>query len=217
MSDLYDRCPHNERPSRCLACAHDEIERLTRKRDAALDLLKVMPDHGLSAYDLAVWRKRRAALFGLDSAASQPAAADKALRFDLDRAGIEQREAEAIELVELRAEVQRLRGLLRDEQQLALRDSPWKCTELECARYGQKVIAGDCACYTIKATDHRRAVRAALDGTAPQPEADHHDLCASNYWNYTHKAQAAMLAAGEWPPACNCRTTPDQQSESRDG
>ena len=28
MSDLYDRCPHNERPSRCLACAHDTIERL---------------------------------------------------------------------------------------------------------------------------------------------------------------------------------------------
>lgn len=103
------------------------------------------------------------------------------------------------------AEIESLRGLLRDEQQLALRDSPWKCTELECARYGQKVIAGDCACYTIKATDHRRAVRAALDGTADQPEAAHHDLCASHYWNYTHAAQAAMLAAGEWPPACNCR------------
>ena len=34
----------------------------------------------------------------------------KALRFDLDQAGIEQREKEAVELVELRAEVERLKG-----------------------------------------------------------------------------------------------------------
>ena len=37
-------------------------------------------------------------------------AEDKALRFDLDRAGIEAREREAVELVELRAEVTRLRA-----------------------------------------------------------------------------------------------------------
>ena len=35
---------------------------------------------------------------------------DKALRFDLDRAGIEQREREAVELVELRAKNERLRA-----------------------------------------------------------------------------------------------------------
>ena len=61
-----------------------------------------------------------------------------------------------------------------------------------------------------KLVEQMRAARALRQAT-PQPEAAHHDLCASNYWNYTHAAQAAMLAAGEWPPACNCRTTPDQQ------
>ena len=43
---------------------------------------------------------------------------EKALRFDLDQAGIRQREAEAAELVELRAKVQRLEYLL----QKALKD-----------------------------------------------------------------------------------------------
>ena len=39
-------------------------------------------------------------------------AKDKALRYDLDAAGISNREKEALELVELRAENERLRGLL---------------------------------------------------------------------------------------------------------
>lgn len=38
---------------------------------------------------------------------------DKAIRFDLDQAGIERREKEAIELVELRAEVERLKDQLQ--------------------------------------------------------------------------------------------------------
>jgi hypothetical protein len=37
----------------------------------------------------------------------------KAIQFDLDRAGIEQRAAEAAELVDLRAEVERLRDVLQ--------------------------------------------------------------------------------------------------------
>jgi len=37
---------------------------------------------------------------------------DKALRFDLDRAGIESRERDAVELVDLRAEVVRLKAQL---------------------------------------------------------------------------------------------------------
>lgn len=43
---------------------------------------------------------------------------DKALRFDLDIIGIEQREKEAVELVELRAEVQRLKEELSRCQSL---------------------------------------------------------------------------------------------------
>jgi chromosome segregation ATPase len=39
---------------------------------------------------------------------------DKALRFDLDQAGIERRDAEAVELVEARAEIERLRGEVAD-------------------------------------------------------------------------------------------------------
>jgi hypothetical protein len=39
---------------------------------------------------------------------------EKALRFDLDRAGIEQRDSEAVELAELRAECLRLRRLLEE-------------------------------------------------------------------------------------------------------
>jgi predicted nucleotidyltransferase len=39
---------------------------------------------------------------------------DKALRFDLDAAGIAQRESEAVELVELRAKIERMRALLRE-------------------------------------------------------------------------------------------------------
>lgn len=37
---------------------------------------------------------------------------DKAIRFDLDQAGIERREAEAVELVELRAQVSALKARL---------------------------------------------------------------------------------------------------------
>ena len=142
MSDLYDRCPHNERPSRCLACAHDTIERL--HSDVA-DLM-------------------------------------------------------AAKLAEQRQTVQMSRmydgvvDLLRELRPLLDRD--------------------DLKRHYVAVRDR---IDAALAGTAVQPEAAHHDLCASHYWNYTHAAQAAMQAAGEWPPACNCRATPDPQSESRDG
>ena len=40
----------------------------------------------------------------------------KAIRFDLDRAGIEQRERESIELFEARAEIKRLNDLLSSYQ-----------------------------------------------------------------------------------------------------
>lgn len=43
--------------------------------------------------------------------AENEALQDKALRFDLDQAGIEGREREAVELVEKRAEVEALRSL----------------------------------------------------------------------------------------------------------
>lgn len=48
-------------------------------------------------------------------------AVDKAIRFDLDAAGITQREAESRELIELRAEVARLREMVAQKiEQLAL-------------------------------------------------------------------------------------------------
>lgn len=53
--------------------------------------------------------------------AERDALRDKALRFDLDAAGIEQREREAVELVELRAERDALRELLREVVQVPSR------------------------------------------------------------------------------------------------
>ena len=42
--------------------AQNEEKSLRRQLDDALELLKVMPDHGLSAYDLETWRWRRSRL-----------------------------------------------------------------------------------------------------------------------------------------------------------
>jgi hypothetical protein len=37
MSDRYERCAHNERPSQCLYCKDDEIDRLRRELAEAQD------------------------------------------------------------------------------------------------------------------------------------------------------------------------------------
>lgn len=52
--------------------------------------------------------------------------------------------------------------LLSIEQELALRKSPFKCTEVECPRFNRSVHSGDCACYEIMARAHREEVRAIL-------------------------------------------------------
>jgi len=54
---------------------------------------------------------------------------DKALRFDLDAAGIAQREAQAVELVEARAEIVRLRNLLEHMACVAARKREAYCPE----------------------------------------------------------------------------------------
>lgn len=50
---------------------------------------------------------------------------EKALRYDLDSVGIESRAAEGVELVELRAEVQRMRAALRNVLLLTMQRKPF--------------------------------------------------------------------------------------------
>lgn len=57
----------------------------------------------------------------------------KAIQFDLDHAGIEQRAAEAVELVDLRAEVERLRAELEGE---------WLTRSKRLEEDGAKLLAG---------------------------------------------------------------------------
>ena len=61
------------------------------------------------------------------------------------------------------AEIERLRGLLRIEQDLALRNDPFRCQQIECEWFGRRVRAGDCQCHHLQATEHRAKVCKALD------------------------------------------------------
>jgi hypothetical protein len=61
---------------------------------------------------------------------------DKAIRFDLDKAGIEHREKEAIELVEARAEIERLRASERSAWNAAMeRDEEIERLRKDAERY----------------------------------------------------------------------------------
>jgi hypothetical protein len=66
-------------------------------------------------------------------------AQDKALRFDLDQAGIEQRDAEDVELVELRAEVERLKAALvilaAEVRRLHATQKGGPCETCQCKRW----------------------------------------------------------------------------------
>jgi len=63
----------------------------------------------------------------------------------------------------LAVENERLRDLLRIEQDLALRNDPFRCQQIECEWFGRRVRAGDCQCHHLQATEHRAKVCKALD------------------------------------------------------
>lgn len=52
--------------------------------------------------------------------------------------------------------------LLRVEQELSLRRSPFLCQEVECISFNRTVYARDCMCYSQHERAHRDKVRAAL-------------------------------------------------------
>jgi len=68
----------------------------------------------------------------------------------------------------LAVENERLRDLLRIEQDLALRNDPFRCQQIECEWFGRRVRAGDCQCHHLQATEHRAKVCKALDAAREQ-------------------------------------------------
>ena len=82
-----------------LACIHGHLAR-------SCEICAAMNDHAEACHQNELFRARIAELEH-----ERDEAIDKAIRYDLDAAGIAQRESEARELIELRAEVTRLRVL----------------------------------------------------------------------------------------------------------
>lgn len=88
-----------------------------------------------------VWNTHRDRLQGQVNAAEARAekATHKALRFDLDQAGIERREAEAVELVDLRAQAAGLAGVVLGLlDQVAMPDD----RHAECKKMAKDALAG---------------------------------------------------------------------------
>lgn len=59
-------------------------------------------------------------------------------------------------------EINALLDLLEVENTLNSHGNPFRCQDIECCRYGQKLWAGDCQCYDMQAREHREKVRAAI-------------------------------------------------------
>jgi len=92
---------HGERPSRLEEGRGGGGEAMTPEREAEIRILAVDSDGSFTRNKKAI----RDLLDALDAERQRAEEAeDKAIRFDLDEAGIAKREADAVELVEARAE-----------------------------------------------------------------------------------------------------------------
>jgi len=119
-----------------LACIHGHLAR-------SCEICAAMNDHAEACHQNELFRARIAELEH-----ERDEAIDKAIRYDLDAAGIAQRESESRELIELRAEVGRLREALK---------KAWKGLQLaECQSFYQG------GCEECEVCTAQFAVRAAL-------------------------------------------------------
>jgi hypothetical protein len=120
-----DNCNHGTNVIACPMCA---VDRLIKERDEAQADLQNLRDILLSQIPLTKMPGTTLDLLR-QLVQQRDEARAKAIQFDLDRAGIEQRAAEAAELVDLRAEVARLKTE-RNEAQASIERMSALHTEL---------------------------------------------------------------------------------------
>lgn len=200
--------------------AHINARNARQRLRTALTSEQVDDGFSLAVAREAIAVERRMGALTKALAASQAEVAqlrDKAIRFDLDVAGIERREAEAVELVDLRAEVERLRNDVsranRVAADAAIRSGGnlqrAEAAEREVARLRDIIDPGDAAAYEECAANMQARLVAAEAQLAKLREPLTNEECATNLAGY---ARSVYLRAG-----CECEAEPEYAWPSPEG